>query len=186
MNFLTIVTVVISSALTIPWPLVAQSMGSETTIDIEVVRAILLNGLEQHKQMDIEFARAIPDSALRWKPTPEVRDFAQQIDHIAVDNANFVVWGGIRDMHPTFGDSAVYLNDKAELERFVVASYVWVIETLRSLPPEELVVETELFGQRLQRWHVYLQALAHADWTRGQVVPYFRLNGMGPPGWKSY
>lgn len=186
MNVRTIVTVISLSALVNPWPLVAQSMRSGTTIDVEAIRAILLNGLEQHKQMDIEFTQAIPDSALRWKPTPEVRDFAQQIHHIAVDNANFVVWGGIRDMLPTFGDTAVYLNDKTELERVVVASYDWVVETLGSLPPEELVVETELFGRRLQKWHVYLQALAHADWTRGQVVPYFRLNGMGPPGWKSY
>jgi hypothetical protein len=161
-------------------------MDSGTTIDVEAIRAILLHGLEQHKQMDIEFTQAIPDSALRWKPTPEVRDFAQQIHHIAVDNANFVVWGGIREMGPTLGDTAVYFNDKSELERVVVTSYDWVIETLRALPAEELLEETELFGQRLQKWHVYLQALAHADWTRGQVVPYFRLNGMGPPGWKSY
>ena len=93
-----IVPFMLLGAFVIPWPLVAQSTGSGTTIDVEAIRAVLLHGLEQHKQMDIEFTRAIPDSALRWKPTPEVRDFAQQIHHIAVDNANFVVWGGIREM----------------------------------------------------------------------------------------
>ena len=186
MNVRRIGTFVFLGAFAVPWPLVAQGTPSQATIDVEAIRAVLLNGFEQHKQMDIEFTQAIPDSALRWKPTPEVRDFAQQIHHIAVDNANFVVWGGIREMTPMFGDTAVSFNDKAALERMVVASYDWVIETLRSLPPEELLDETELFGQQLQKWHVYLQALAHADWTRGQVVPYFRLNGMGPPGWKSY
>ena len=186
MKIRTLATVMAVSVLAQSWPLSAQDMGSGTTIDVEVLRAVLLHGLEQHKQMDIEFTQAIPDSALRWKPTPEVRDFAQQIEHIAVDNANFMVWGGIRERLPTWGDTTMYLNDKAELERVVIASYDWVIETLRALPPEEMVEETELFGQRLQKWHVYLQALAHADWTRGQVVPYFRLHGMGPPGWKSY
>jgi hypothetical protein len=68
MNVRTIVTVISLSALVNPWPLVAQSMRSGTTIDVEAIRAILLNGLEQHKQMDIEFTQAIPDSALRWKP----------------------------------------------------------------------------------------------------------------------
>ena len=87
---------------------------------------------------------------------------------------------------PTFGDTAAYLNDKAELERVVVATYDWVIESLRGLTAEELVVETDLFRQRLPKWRVYLQALAHADWTRGQLVPYFRLNGITPPGWRSF
>ncbi len=175
----------LTAALTLALP-ASMAAQQPVAIDTDSIRAFLIHGLEQHKLMDIEFARAIPDSAVRWAPTPEVRDFAEQIEHIIMDNVMFVSRGVLDAPMPTFGDTAAYLNDKAELERVVVATYDWVIESLRGLTAEELVVETDLFRQRLPKWRVYLQALAHADWTRGQLVPYFRLNGITPPGWRSF
>jgi hypothetical protein len=159
---------------------------SQASMDAESLRAVLLRGLEVHKQMDIEFVRAIPDSAFRWAPTPGVRDFAQQIEHIIMDNVMFVARGVVGQRAPSFGDSSAYLANKPALERAVVATYDWVIGTLKSLPARDMFAETELFDERLPKWKVYLQALHHADWTRGQLVPYYRLNGTGPPEWRSY
>ncbi len=66
------------------------------------------------------------------------------------------------------------------LPRSTDAAYDWVMESLRRLPAEELVMETELFGQHMAKWRVYLQALEHAYWTRGQLVPISALTGSHP------
>ncbi len=173
--------------VTAPVHALAQEEGAGTVaLDVESIRALLISGFEQNRAMDVEFARAIPDSALRWAPTPEVRDFAEQVEHTAVDNAFFVARGVLGVPVPSFGDTAVYLNDKEALVEAVNASYDWVIESLRSLAAEELLAETELFGQRMPKWRVYLQALEHAYWTRGQMVPYFRIHGLAPPRYRAF
>lgn len=155
-------------------------------LDVDSLREILAHGYEQHRAMDTAYVRAVPDSALRWAYSEEVRDYAEQIEHIAIDNVNFVARGILDEEPPSIGDTAVYLNDKDELERAVNASYDYVLGTLRELPAEELMSTTELFGQEMAKWHVFLFALHHADWTRGQIVPYLRMHDVEPPGWKSY
>ena len=80
----------------------------------------------------------------------------------------------------------MYLDDKAALANAVSAAYDWVLETLRSLPAREMLADTELFGQSMTKWRVYLQALEHAYWTRGQLVPYFRAHGIAPPSYRAF
>lgn len=164
----------------------AAAQEPETGVGAEEIRALLLGGFEQHRATDLEFARAIPDSALRWAPTEGVRDFAEQVAHSAMDNVMFVARFVGGEAPPSFGDSAVYLNDKEELERAVGAAYDWVSGRLRDLPAAELLAETEMFGRSIPKWRVFLVGLHHADWTRGQLVPYFRLNGVEPPRWRPY
>ena len=174
-------------AVVTPEATVAQGAGgSGPTIEVETIRALLLRGFEQGKAMDIDFARAIPDSALRWAPTSEVRDFAEQVEHAAVDNALFVARGILGVSTPTFGDPAMYLDDQEALVEAVTAAYDWVMQSLRELPAEEFEVETTLFGQQMEKWRVYLQALEHGYWTRGQLVPYFRAHGMAPPRYRAF
>lgn len=167
-------------------PALAQEMAS---LDAASIRALMMHGLEQHRLMDVDFVRAIPDSALRWAPTEGVRDFAEQIEHIVLDNVMFVhvgVLGHGFDDRPSFGDPEVYLNNKGELEELVNTTYGWVKEHLADLSEARLLEATELFGQQMTNWRVFLMALQHADWTRGQLVPYYRLNGVQPPEWRSY
>lgn len=149
----------------------------------EDLRSALIGDFERHRQMDIAFARAIPDSALRWAPTEGVRDFAQQIEHITGANTMFVAGAVLGTDAPSLGDPETYLNDKEALVRMVGEAYDYALQSLRELPAERFVADTELFGQSLPRWRVYSLALAHADWTRGQLVPYFRLHGVDPPDW---
>ncbi len=160
--------------------------ASGVTIDVESIRALLVTGFENNRSMDMDFVRAIPDSALRWAPNEDVRDFAEQIEHTALDNVLFVTMAVVGGERPNFGKPEMYLNDKAALANAVSAAYDWVLETLRSLPAREMLADTELFGQSMTKWRVYLQALEHAYWTRGQLVPYFRAHGIAPPSYRAF
>ncbi|MFQ5679856.1 MAG: DinB family protein [Gemmatimonadota bacterium] len=162
------------------WPAAGQEAGeSAGAMDPGVLKAYLLDAFERAKQMDVAFARAIPDSALRWSPTPEVRDFAQQVVHAAGNP--FIVQGVFGEAAPAFGDTALVLNDKEALAEAVSGAYDWVLERLRTLPPERLAESANLFGREFPKWRILVFALEHAMWTRGQLVPYFRLNGLRPP-----
>ena len=157
-----------------------------TQIDAEAVRDMLIRGFEQSRDMDLDYCRAMPDSALRWKPNPEVRDYTQQIMHIAQGNLGMVAGAVMNVAPPSMGDSAVYLNDAAALEGAVSQAYDWVLEGLRTISAEELAAQTELFGMEMAKWRVYNFALVHAYWTRGQLVPYVRAHGLQPPQYRPY
>lgn len=164
-----------------PLPVTAQAGPAEAErIDAAALKKHLIAGFERAKQMELAFVRAIPDSALRWSPTPDVRDFAEQVAHTAENP--FIVQSVFGEASaPAFGDTAVVLNDKDALADAVKASYDWVLERLRALPPEKLAEQARVFGQLLPKWQILAFSLEHATWTRGQLVPYFRLNGLAPP-----
>jgi hypothetical protein len=171
------------SAVTLACLLGACAEGEDEDADdgglnTETVRAFLIEGLEANKQMDIGFARAIPDTAMRWAPNDEVRDFAEQVMHTA-DNS----WaaGGLGVAPHAFGDTATVLNDKEALVTAVTAAYDWAINAARTLSAEDLAAEADFFGTPTERWRMFMQMIEHATWTRGQLVPYFHHHGVAVP-----
>lgn len=166
--------------------LVWSSVAAQVSIDIEEVRAMLIDGFEQARTMDLEFAMAIPDSAFRWAPTEGVRTFSEQVAHGGLGNTLFMATPVLGEARPEVGDSAGYLNDREALIEVLNGAYDYVIAGVMELPAEEFLVETTLFGQQMPKWRVLVQALAHGIWTRGQLVPYFRLNGLQPPRYRAF
>jgi len=160
--------------------------AAQASIDIEDFRAMLIDGFEKARTMDVEFAMAIPDSALRWAPTEGVRTFTQQVTHGGLENTLFLAGPVLGEAMPERGDTAVYLNDKEALIAELNGAYDYVIAGVQALPAEEFLVETTLFGQQMPKWRVMLQALTHGIWTRGQLVPYFRMNGVVPPRYRAF
>ncbi len=151
---------------------------SDDDLNVATVRAFLIEGLEKNKEMDIQFAHAIPDSALRWAPNADVRDFAEQVVHTA-DNSWAASGLGI-ETH-AFGDTAVVLNDGEALAEAVALAYDWILNAVRELPDEKFTEAVEFFGAETQRWRVFMQVIEHATWTRGQMVPYFHVHGVPVP-----
>jgi hypothetical protein len=166
--------------------LVSSPLAGQASIDIEDFRAMLIDGFEKARTMDLEFAMAIPDSALRWAPTEGVRTFTHQVAHGGLENTLFVAEPVLGETKPERGDTAVYLNDREALIVELNAAYDYVIAGVQALPADEFLVETTLFGQQMPKWRVMLQALTHGVWTRGQMVPYFRMNGLAPPRYRAF
>jgi len=160
--------------------------AAQASIDIEDFRAMLIDGFEKARTMDVEFAMAIPDSAFRWAPTAGVRTFTEQVAHGGLGNTLFMATPVLGEQRPVAGDSAIYLNDREALVETLNGAYDYVIAGVIELPADEFLVETTLFGQTMPKWRVLLQALTHGIWTRGQLVPYFRMNGVAPPRYRAF
>jgi uncharacterized damage-inducible protein DinB len=143
----------------------------------------LLADWNRNRASVLAYLEAMPDSATGYRPTPGVRTFAEQFDHIVSTNLE-VAAVALRRLGrpPALGDSARYLHDKAELRRYAAATYDYAIESLRNATAADLQRPVAMYGQAPQP-AVRLMALSfeHSVWTLGQLVPYLRLNGVTPP-----
>jgi hypothetical protein len=169
--------VLVATIAMAPRPASAQDASDA---QMGAMKEYLVNAFERFKTWDVSMALAIPDSALRWAPNEDVRDFAEQVEHGA--NNLFVASAAFGEEPPGgFGDSAVILNDKQALADAVARSYDWIIERMKRLSTEELAEEVTFFGRPMTRWRVCTFALEHAMWTRGQLVPYLHAHGVPVP-----
>jgi hypothetical protein len=136
--------------------------------------------LQRERQMTLAMVDSMPERLLHFKPVPVVRDFAQQIAHAAAPVALFAsrAKGGPA---PVLGDSTVYLNAKPALRDLVVKAYDYAIGALKDIPDADYTAPVAFAGQQIPRWRIFALAHEHSVWTRGELVSYFRLNGMAPP-----
>ncbi|MDX1579225.1 MAG: hypothetical protein R3266_12115 [Gemmatimonadota bacterium] len=155
----------------------AAATQSEAGAEMEALKGYLVNAFERAKAWDLALTEAMPDSALHWAPSSDVRDFGAQIVHAA--NVGFIG-------NALFGEAGPQLDEevesKAALTEGVANSYDWVITRLQAMPAGDLETEVDFFGgQVMPRWRVATFALEHAMWTRGQVVPYLHAHGAEIP-----
>ncbi|HUH12289.1 MAG TPA: DinB family protein, partial [Longimicrobiales bacterium] len=141
---------------------------------------------ERYRGNVLAFVDAVPPALLHFRPTAGVRNYAEQIEHVVLDNvviAATAVRGQARP--PTLGDKTVYLHDRAALAAYVDATFDYVLETLRGLDAAALEERVSLFGEtEVTRREALAVALEHGAWTLGQLVPYLRLNGIDPPAYR--
>jgi DinB superfamily len=146
----------------------------------------LLADWERDRGAVLAYIAAMPDSATGYRPTPGVRTFAEQFDHIVSTNLDVaaIALRGLKAA-PSLGDSATYLHDKAALQRYAAATYDYFLEALKTAAPAQLARPVALYGQPPQSaLRLAALSLEHAVWTLGQVVPYLRLNGVTPPAYQ--
>ena len=136
---------------------------------------------ERMRKSVLAMVDSMPAAGLRSAPTPGVRNFAEQIEHVVVGNVNLIASGIDADRTPLGIDKQVYLNDKAELKRFVNIGFDRVRDMLNAMSPADLAAEGRLFGRiPLPKWQIIQAAFEHGIWTLGQTVPYVRLQGGTP------
>lgn len=141
---------------------------------------------QRNREVVLAYIDAMPDSALGFRPTPGVRTFAQQIDHIVTTNLE-VAAVALRGQKapPALADTSAYLHDKAALRRYASATYDYLQQSLQQAGASQLRRRVAMYGQQPQP-AIRLAALAfeHSVWTLGQIVPYLRLNGVTPPEYR--
>lgn len=157
-----------------PAGLAAQDMKADLLADFERQRANVL-----------AYVDAMPAAGLQSAPTEGVRNFAQQIEHVALGNVNIVVSGLDVDRIDLGLDSETYLADKTELKRMVNVAFDRVRDVVGAMSPADLDETGTLFGQvqNVPRWKIVRTAYEHGVWTLGATVPYLRLQGATPPGY---
>lgn len=148
-------------------------------------QATILADWERARANVLRYVDAAPDSMMGYRPTPGVRTFAQQIQHVVESNVDVGAMA-VRGLPgaPVIGDTAHYLHEKAALHGYVAEAYDYVIASIRTATPAQLARVSVMYGQPASpAWRWLELAQEHAVWTLGQIVPYLRLNGVSPPAY---
>jgi hypothetical protein len=163
----------------------AVPLAAQTAAPPPGFRQIQLADLERERGMTLAMVDSMPERLIHFKPVPEVRDFLQQIAHAALYVADFAAhaWG---ERTPAMGDSTVYLNARAPMRTVINRSYDYAMRAVRRMSDAEYAGSVMFYGAPTPRWKIIAAALEHSVWTRGELVGYFRLNGMVPPAFELF
>ncbi|MDX2031738.1 MAG: DinB family protein [Blastocatellia bacterium] len=131
-----------------------------------------------------EYIDAMPEDALGFKPTPEVRSFAEQMLHLAGGNYFF-----IKNAFGVDGPAEVKEIEKrddlkksrAALNKAVADSYDFMIAQIKGLKSAKLDEPVTMFGMKMPLGVGILKAFEHQTHHRGQTTVYIRLKGVKPP-----
>jgi uncharacterized damage-inducible protein DinB len=125
----------------------------------------------------------MPEEGMGFKPTPEIRSFAEQMLHLAA--ANYFFASGIFGVpNPREGqelEKMDALKTKAALTATVLESYNFMIEAVRTAGAASLSEQATVFGMSRPRQAFLAAAFEHQTHHRGQTTIYLRLKGTTPP-----
>jgi uncharacterized damage-inducible protein DinB len=148
----------------------------------------LVNDWERAKAYTKEYLDASTEEVINFKPTPEMRSFAEQMLHLAMGNAGIVSTstGRERLFKENIEKMEQYKNKEA-LTKVVMESYDFVIATLKEMNDEKLSEKVKFFnGQEYTRAVGIGKAFEHQTHHRGQTTVYLRLKGITPPAEKLF
>ncbi len=149
-------------------------------------RQQLVADAQRERDNVLAYIDAMPDSAMAFMPTPGVRTFAQQIEHIVttqLEVAAIAIRAGTAA--PFSADTSVIFHQKPALRDYAARVYVYAIDALQGATPAQLSRQVSMYGQPMEAaGRVAAYAHEHSVWTLGSTVPYLRLNGVTPPAYK--
>jgi uncharacterized damage-inducible protein DinB len=126
---------------------------------------------------------AMPADGYGFKPTPEIRSFAQQMLHLA--DANFYFASSASGKPSPIGQTSAektIAQTKEATTKAVMDSYDFVISSLQAMTPDQLQGMAKVEGKELSKANIFGKAFEHQTHHRGQTTIYLRLKGVTPPG----
>jgi len=138
---------------------------------------------ERAKAYTKEYLDAMPDKDYVFKPTPEMRSFAEQMLHLT--DANYGFGSAATDEKNPYSMGELEKTadkSKANVTKIVLAGYDFVINGVKKMTPAQLNEQIKLFGRfDLTKQQVLEKDFEHQTHQRGQTTVYLRLVGVKPP-----
>lgn len=134
-----------------------------------------------------EYLDAMPEDGYAFKPTPDIRSFAEQFLHLA--NANYLFAAnatGAANTNKVNLEKTDSMKTKAACTKAVIESYDFVIASIKGADVKKLGEQIKLFGNDMSRGAALAKAFEHQTHHRGQTTIYLRLKGAKPPAEKLF
>jgi uncharacterized damage-inducible protein DinB len=134
-----------------------------------------------------EYMDAMPEEGYSFKPTPEIRSFAEQFLHLANANYAFAASAtGAANTNKVNLEKTDSMKTKAACTKAVADSYDFVIGAVKGADPKKLGEAIKVFGQDTTRGGALAKAFEHQTHHRAQTTIYLRLKGVKPPAEKLF
>jgi uncharacterized damage-inducible protein DinB len=135
---------------------------------------------ERAKAYTKEYLDAMPDDGYALKPTPDIRSFAQQMDHIGDANYAFIS-AATGKAKPEGSLEKMADQSKTAVSKAVLDSYDYVIASLKGMTDADFAKDVKVFGMDMKAGAAFEKAFEHQTHHRGQSTVYIRLKGVKPP-----
>jgi uncharacterized damage-inducible protein DinB len=158
-------------------------MFTSSSVFAQFTQSQMVAEWQRAKTYTKAYLDAMPEDGYGFKPTPEVRSFAQQMLHLT-DGNYFLVSaanGKPSPMGQTSAEKTVPPNKEA-VTKAVMDGYDFVIASLQAMTPDQLQQTITLQGHTVSKGIAFAKAFEHQTHHRGQTVIYLRLKGVTPPG----
>lgn len=138
---------------------------------------------ERAKAFTKEYLDAMPETGYALKPTPEMRSFAEQMLHLTDANYAFASIASGEKSPIGQGESEKSTDkSKENTTKLVMASYDFVISTIKKMNPAQFSETVKIFGRfDASRQMTIAKGFEHQTHHRGQLTTYIRLAGAKPP-----
>lgn len=143
---------------------------------------------QRAKEYTKEYLDAMPEDGVDFKPTPEIRSFADQMLHLANANYNFgaLVSGKTNPMQGKKMEEMADLKTKSALTKAVMDSYDFMIDAVKGMTDAQLGEMVKMGQREMTREVVLAKAFEHQTHHRGQCTIYIRMKGVKPPNEKLF
>nr|WP_225309464.1 DinB family protein [Larkinella humicola] len=143
---------------------------------------------QRAKEFTKEYLDAMPEDGMGYKPTPEIRSFAEQMLHLTAANYNFTAaaTGKANPMQGKKLETMDELKTKAALTKTVMDSYDYVLDGIKGLSDAQLAENVKMGPREMSRETVFAKAFEHQTHHRGQATIYIRMKGIKPPNEKLF
>ena len=141
---------------------------------------ILVKHWQTSKDLSLAVANAMPDDGYGFKATPPEMSFGEQMNHIALANANYC------SMALDTASPLKKSNDaqKSAAVEHLNTAYDYCISGLEKMNDAELLKPMSKNGHNMTAFELFWGAFTHAAHHRGQAEVYLRLKGVTPPSYK--
>ncbi|OFV80499.1 MAG: hypothetical protein A3B65_00380 [Acidobacteria bacterium RIFCSPHIGHO2_02_FULL_67_57] len=128
----------------------------------------------------IDMAEDFPEDKYNYKPTPEVRSFAEQLQHVAEANVRFA---GLARGQAAGGAEhhEAAPKTKAEIVAMLKKSFEDAAAAIQSAGDAGLAQPIKLPTRTITGYGLWTSATINAAEHYGNLVVYYRLNGLVPP-----
>jgi uncharacterized damage-inducible protein DinB len=162
---------------------VMMLIGFITIGRAQMTSADMVVDWERAKAYTKEYLDAMPADKYGFKPTPEMRSFAEQMLHLT--DGNYGIAAAAAGVQSPVGMGASEKSadkSKESVTKQVMDSYDFVIKTIKGMKPAQMGEEVKLFDRfLLTRYQAMDKVFEHQTHHRGQCTVYIRLAGATPP-----
>jgi len=127
-------------------------------------------------------AAAIPADKYAWRPSPDVRSFAEVFLHVSA--ANYNLYKLVGTAPPAGFDVKGFeksTTDKAKVVATLKDSFAHARKAITAMPDADLEKSLDWFGGKNTQRGILLFIVRHAAEHLGQSIAYARFAGVTPP-----
>lgn len=162
--------------------MISISVNLYAEASADSLKAQMVRDWERAKRSTLEFVELMPEEGYAFKPTPEMRSFAEQLLHGMDATMNIVGFatGVQRNIYKVSLEKEEQYKNKTMIKQVVTESYDWIIGTIKQINAEQLFQASKA-NAKYSCYAVLASAYEHQTHHRSQTVVYLRLMKLTPP-----